>query len=46
MKTKELIETIWAAERMASVWFFFLCMITLLCMVVWHDYRKESKGRR
>ena len=46
MSSKEMIEAILAAGRAGDVWVFLLSMVTLLCMVVWYDVRKDKRRVR
>ena len=46
MVSKDAVEQMWEAARAGEVWFFVFCMITLLCMVIWYDIKKEKRRAR
>lgn len=46
MTSQQFIEEMWAAARAGEVWVFVFSMVTLLCMVIWYDVRKEKGKRR
>ena len=46
MNTKETIEAILAAGRAGDVWIFLISMVTLLCMVIWYDVKKDKRRVR
>lgn len=45
MTSQQFIEEMWAAARAGEVWVFVFSMVTLLCMVIWYDIKKENGER-